>query len=367
MSKPECSSSSYLCKGIKGYACIPKSNQCSSLLDEKIVETINKLSETIKEQRTDQAVTPEEASEGLKKAASMGQIAALGGVAAEIGMINEINKEIGKETDQNIQEELTKIREKLGDEETEYRINQSKSMVKQSLLWAKENGYNGDISEVFWTARPGAMKDAGFPDVPQQKHPADLVVKFSDGKSLGISAKSSKTDNAKLPFKNRGINSLERELGFDLDDEQKKRESNFLSKVGVRSKSELKKKMRSNKRINKQAQIEGRRILKQVQNKIVEQFSKTDPVADALENMFLDTNDFGLPYIKVTGLATKRAKVDDPLNNSTITKLKKAKSVDFQATGGSNVRVLADGKVVMNIRPVYMNEKLATGIKVVAS
>lgn len=376
MAKPKCSEANYLCKGDKGFACIPKTNQCNSQKSQDASNTLDDISAAIDKAKGTtndtetsyvKEVTKEQATKGLNVASEAGRLASLGGVAAEIGMIQEINKQIGKEPDQDAEKELASIRSKLGDEATDYRVNQAKSMVDESLKWAKENGYDGNVTDIIWTAKPGALAEAGFPDIPQKRHPADVVLKFDDGKALGISAKSSTTNSSKLTYKNRGLTSLENSLGLDLDDAIKEREQAYLTKKNL-TKPQLRSRMKTNKALKKQTDNEGRRILKDTRDRIVEQFSSLEQseVARTMEDLFLDTENFGLPYIKTTGLRSQPAKVVDPLNNPVIEALRNANNITFEPQSQFVVKVKADGKNVMDISPKYGKDKVASSILVIA-
>ena len=125
-------------------------------------------------------------------------------------------------------------------------------MAKESIRWAKANGYSGNVSKVWWTARPGSMSEAVGAEVDQKKNPTDILVKFSAGPAngwLGLSAKATK-GKGDIGFKNPGIGSMEQDLGIQLFSVIEKMENEAVDKLKLpASKSERKEYIRKHKNI----------------------------------------------------------------------------------------------------------------------
>lgn len=93
----------------------------------------------------------------------------------------------------------------------------AKEQAKKLLEWMKDNGIDIKIVKKWWPKQNSKMisEAVGYP-VDLDKNPIDLLIKNSKDEFLGISAKSGK-GKGKIPFKNRGLGSVQKELGIDLE------------------------------------------------------------------------------------------------------------------------------------------------------
>jgi hypothetical protein len=90
------------------------------------------------------------------------------------------------------QTQIERKREKVGDDVYNDQDGKAKTMASVLTQWARTNGYDGKITKVWWTARPGVLSKAVGVAVDSRKNPTDILVQFSSGEFLGLSAKSTK-------------------------------------------------------------------------------------------------------------------------------------------------------------------------------
>lgn len=389
MAQLKCKTGNYQCGGV----CQSESKKCTKKAGEEASKTANDMAKLVKNtgkskkaagdsspeangklaNQLEKAMASEDKTEvnnATKALANKGQIAALGGKAAELGMIQTISEAAGIPVGDDILAEIESTKAVLGDEATNFRLEQSKDMAETSMQWARDNGYTGNVEAVLWTARPGALAEAGFPDIKQSKHPADLVVKFDDGKVLGISAKSSSTNSSKLKFKTRSARQVADNLGLESGKETMEAEKKFLGDNGFKSGKDLKKHMRANPDdpVTKAAQELGESMQTKARDELAGKLAgmSTQDASSALTDLFMDTENFGLPYIKATGTKSAGTKIDDPLNNEAIRGLREAQNIEFVPNGRFGLNIMADGKRLFNVNALYNGKKVATSLELLA-
>lgn len=310
-----------------------------------------------------------EASAELTKIASKGKASALGGKANELALVQEFEQLAGKKPSQDIADELDATRKELGNDVTNERIRQARDMAAKSMEWARQNGYEGAISDVVWTARPGSMEKAGITGtdgkpIVQSKHPADVVVLFEDGKQLGISAKSTlgKDD---ITFKNRGAGTLGAELGTDiLKTTAEKASAGFAQANGLGGLKgkKLKQAIRANEELVAKANAERPLVLNEMRSQLLNTLDKVpaEQRADTMRSLFLDTDDQGLRYIKATGTSGD-ARISDPTKNKVLDNLS---DIQFSTKGNDTIQVTGKGGTnLFTIRAKYESQAMASGIK----
>ena len=77
-------------------------------------------------------------------------------------------------------------------------------MADKVIAWSKENNYSGVVEKVWWTARWICFNRAVGRTVDSRKNPTDVLVRFTGGEFLGVSAKSTKKQGD-IGFKNPGM------------------------------------------------------------------------------------------------------------------------------------------------------------------
>ena len=115
----------------------------------------------------------------------------------------------------------------LNETQQQQQIGRAIVMADDFLLWAKSKGYTG-VKNVYWTARPGfSFKNVVGVDVDQKKNPTDVLVEFSKGGFLGLSAKST-SGKGDIGFKNPGVGTVDKDLGLKLNDINKKAQEKVI-------------------------------------------------------------------------------------------------------------------------------------------
>lgn len=241
--------------------------------------------------------------------------------------------------------------------------------AKESLAWAKSNGYNGKVSKVWWTARPGVLSKAVGQPVDSRKNPTDVLVQFTDGKFLGLSAKSTKT-KGDIGFKNPGIGTIDKALSIELKSMVDKEEQKIVNKFDLpASKATRKKFIRDNPKIQEHTKDAGSKILKKIRDQLFKRLNAIpqDQLRDYLLSDWLDAkNGTFPPYIKVTGMGKKppfTAKVENPLANDKLTALTQANKIKLDKVGNDSIGVSADSTRILKMRSKYESEKVASSIK----
>lgn len=256
-------------------------------------------------------------------------------------------------------------------EEYDQQYGRAEAMAKESIRWAKANGYSGTVSQVWWTARPGSMSEAVGREVDQRKNPTDILIKFTKGPSngfLGVSAKSTggKTD---IGFKNPGVGTVEKALGIKLKDIDDKAVKDAIKKFKLPSgSSERKAKIRANPGVKKVTEAMGTKVLSDIRDTFFKKLKSMDnkKLLNYILTYWIDSDsELYPPYIKATGMgkaAPYTAKIDDPLKNEKLDYLSK-KKLEVVKVGNDSVGIKAGEKQILKMRAKYESEKLASSLK----
>lgn len=262
------------------------------------------------------------------------------------------------------QNQIEKKREKVGDDVYNDQDNKAKAMAQVLVQWAKSNGYNGTITKVWWTARPGVLSKAVGVSVDSRKNPTDILVQFSGGEFLGLSAKSTK-GMSDIGFKNPGVGTVEKNLRIKLNDIAQKAVEEIMKKYPDLSASAKKRKaeIRASEEIIGQANLIGSGVLRDIRDRLFDKLTTISQsgVKRYLLTDWMDATESYPRYVKVTGMRTG-ATVEDPLANSKIAALS-AEDVEFTKVGNDSIGVIAGGKRIMKMRAKYESQKLASAIK----
>ena len=175
----------------------------------------------------------------------------------------------------NVQKQLKMRRKQLDDAEYVDQEERAKVSAQETLKWCTKNGYNHKIVRVWWTARPGVLSKAVGQEVDSKKNPTDVLLKFQDGKYLGISAKSTR-GKRDIGFKNPGIGTLDKLVGVDSSDIIEKQTKLFYKQFpdAPATKRELKKWVRANPDIQVISREYGNKILTLIRDRYYEEMRK---------------------------------------------------------------------------------------------
>lgn len=271
-------------------------------------------------------------------------------------------------------------------DETEARRQNDRAYAQaQSFLeHAKQNGYE-KLDKVHLTPKPGDIEKKTGIKASQQENPSDVVASFKKKPAtaqhghLGVSLKSSKV--SKIGFHNGGAGTIGKSLGIDLESIQKKHNADFAKKNKLSSVSAQAKKAVTGEKDTKQyrdnplydkAMVHAAKINNETRDKLHEHYSTMD--VDSAKGHLLKTyikasNANALPYVKTHGMGghekSASAYTEDPSDNETYHKIKKAKQIEFKKAAGTGIDIHADGQKVMALQ-VKHNNGPYTPMKVIA-
>jgi len=260
----------------------------------------------------------------------------------------------------------------IGATRTAIQIERAQHMVEEFLKWAKAHKYSGQVSKVWWTARPGVLSRAVGREVDSRKNPTDILIKFTSGPTdgfLGLSAKST-SGGGDIGFKNPGVGTVEAALQIDLNRVLTEAVDVAVRKFKLPENSKARKDaIRKSPRVQAQTQEMGSQVLAKVRDimyKRLDNLSNADLRDYILENWLDASNDLYPPYVKVTGMGDKSgkitAKVDDPLRNDKLDAITKG-NIKIEKVGNESIGVSAGGKKILKMRAKFESEKLASTIK----
>jgi len=257
----------------------------------------------------------------------------------------------------------------LTPEESQAQMGRAIAMADEFKKFASTKGYGRTITAVHWTARPGfSFKNVLGYDVDQRKNPTDVLVEYSGGKFLGLSAKSTK-GKGDIGFKNPGVGTVEKDLNIKLKEVADKKTKEFTEKYDLpKAASARKTAIRANPKIKEIADKEGALIFNEMRSILIKKLNSMSEKQrkDYIINSWIDASaDLRPAYIKVTGRGNSgnfSASVDDPLDNSKLRAITTEK-VTFEEVGNDSVGVKAGNNKILKMRFKYESEKLSSSLK----
>lgn len=253
---------------------------------------------------------------------------------------------------------------KLNDTQIEQQADRARRMAVETLKWASEHGYKGVVNKVYWTARKGSLQKAvGDTGKVDKGNPTDILLRFTDGQFLGLSAKST-LKNADIGFKNPGMGTVEKNLGIELSDIKTNIEAAFTSKHGLSAAASKRKGEIRGNGLKKEADAEGSKMMAQMRDIMLRKLKtlSDDASREYLLTDWMDASGAVYPsYIKVTGKASK-VTIEDPMKNSKLDALNKG-GIKYTAVGNESIGVEANGKKVMKMRFKFESQALASSMK----
>ena len=253
--------------------------------------------------------------------------------------------------------------------EWENQIGRAKAMIEDVLQWANENGWEGEITRVWWTARPGVLSRAVGKPV-SSGNPTDILLEFGREDFLGISAKSTK-GKADIGFKNPGALPIANALNLDIkkviqDQSKKAIEDLKLPSTATARKKYLR--VKGNELIKSAAEDVGRNLLNILRELLYERLNnmEEEQIRNHITTYWLDAGENYPYYIKVTGRGTESrgfsASISDPVKNENY-KLLMSHPIEVVKVGSDSIGVMAGGKRIMKMRFKYESQKLASSLK----
>jgi len=243
----------------------------------------------------------------------------------------------------------------------------AKTMASKALEWASMNGYDGDVVNVWWTARPGTLAAAvGYP-IDSRKNPTDILIKFSEGSFLGISAKSTKASN-EIAFKNPGLGTISKTLGIDFGSLVKNIENEMIKKYKLPAGIKLRKSfIRSNPKVQAKTAEAGAQMLMILRDALLKKYQSMSQseMRKHILTAWFDAEAINPYYIKVTGRGVGglyNAEVFDLVKDDKFKLISNGK-IEAVAVGTNSIGFMADGHRLMKARFKFESEKLASNIK----
>lgn len=255
-------------------------------------------------------------------------------------------------------------------EEVADAIGKAEAMVVEFIKWAKANKYNGNVANVWWTARPNSMSQAVGQPVDQTKNPTDVLVKFTSGPAngfLGLSAKATKT-KGDIGFKNPGIGTVDKSLKMGLAAEYQNQLSQTIAMFSLPESAQARKQyIRANSGIKAQTEKIGIQILAAMRDELLVRLSKmsNEELIKYLLTDWMDAEVLYPPYVKVTGQGKKapyQAVVMDPTDNPKMNAMMKY-PLKLERVGNESIGVSAGDKKIMKMRFKFESEKMASSVK----
>lgn len=267
-----------------------------------------------------------------------------------------------------VQEQLEKRKKQISSAEYKDQDGRAKAMAEEALEWARENKYKGRIVKLWWTARSGVLAKAVGKEVDSRKNPTDILAKFSDGKFLGFSAKST-SFSGDIGFKNPGIGHIKEKFDLDLYEIVKQIEAKAIKKYKLpESSAQRKTFIRENPKIQEHTVKVGAKILQKLRDEFYDHLKKMsqEDLRKYVLEYWLDVDENIFPYyVKVTGHGKGTnywADVHDPLNNAKLKKIMTEK-LEVAPFGDTFVGLMAGGKKILKMRFKYESEKIASPVK----
>lgn len=265
---------------------------------------------------------------------------------------------------------LDRRRKELGQDVYDIQMDRAVVMAQEVLKWARTNGYKGRPKNVWWTARGKDLlsRAVGQP-VDPTKNPTDVLIQFSDGQYLGVSAKSTKSQG-EIPFKNPGIKTIDKQLGLSMGKKADEITKQLVKELGLPATAKLRKKFlrqKENEHIRQSTINKGFAIMTDIRDTLLNKLKSMSPKAarEHILTTWLNAMPTFPPYIKATGHgkgSKLKVTISNPLKNQKTVALMNNKP-EFEPTGVDSIGVSAGGQHIMKMRVKFESEKLASSIK----
>lgn len=281
------------------------------------------------------------------------------GTLIELSLLKSLREAIGLDVSSELIKAYAECSGRLSPETIESRLESVSDMTSAVFDYLESSGLDSAIKDIFWTAKPGTLHQYGFVDIDQKRHPADLVISFVNGQYLGISVKSTLQHAAKrLTFKNRGAGKLSEIFGVDLLEPNNKFTNNFINKYNLKTNAiDRKEQILKRTKLIEAANISRNKVLKQTRDILLDCLKRKGDIS-LLKNEFLDSDDQGLPYIKITstkhGVELANSSIANSLNPST--------RIKFVATGNDSIIVQANGERLFTIRCKLSSKPMCSSV-----
>lgn len=263
------------------------------------------------------------------------------------------------------------------DEDTQIQKQKAKLMAQQTLLWAKQNGYAGAVRKVWWTARIEQIKTSlekpiqnRYVDFIHEKNPSDIVIQFSDGKFLGVSAKTFK-DFGSVSFLNAGVKTIEKDLKISIQEQIKEIEKKTINDLSLpQTAKERKQFIRNNEEIQNQTKVLGTGVMSVVRDKLYEKLktlNQNEAKEYILKKWLRSDENLFPPYVRVICIGSCEPfemRIQDPIKNEKINALTND-TITFEKLYDVSIGIKANDMKIFKIRVKYTSECFASSVKII--
>ena len=275
----------------------------------------------------------------------------------------------GYQDKSKVKQQLNQRKKEIEPEKYELQDRRAEEMAKASINWAHNNGYKGNVTKVWWTARPESLsKIFGF-KIDSRSNPTDTLFQFQDGQYLGVSAKSTK-NKGELTFISPGIGTFDKDLGLSLSKDIKKKEEKIINELDLpKVQSKRKAYIKANPDVKEKTDEYGKIIMMDVRDKILQKLSSMsqEDLRQYILSKWLRSSDTIYPrYIVTTGRYGEKNKpiqvdIKDPMKNSKLVAMNGKLKV--YPVGTFSIGIEGDGTKLFKCRVKYEDRKIASTIK----
>jgi hypothetical protein len=232
----------------------------------------------------------------------------------------------------------------------------AKNMAAETKVWMNNAGF-ASVKSVEWVGRGAARDDA-----------ADLILTMTDGKVLGVSAKSTH-QGRDIVSRSVGLGTIDTALKTDLVGIRNRAEERFVKKHNlsvepVRRKEDI----RNRPLVRQDANEERNTILRNIRNKLLSKLTMMpQPKLKEFVSTTLMKSDTQslrkIRLIQVTGHGAGNVTIVDTLKNDKKSAMKNGKLV-LAKSGNDSITFQAGGINIARIRVKYGTVPLASPIEV---
>ena len=265
----------------------------------------------------------------------------------------------------HVKTEYDNRNKEITSKELEDQDGRAKEMAKVATVWAKKNGYS-TITEKWWPKQNSDMisEVVGYP-VDLDYNPLDILIKTKTNQFLGFSAKSGKT-TGRIPFKNKGLGTVEKELDLELSNvfhiQEQKMLNNFYQIPKIRSKRKIW--FKSNIKFYEENicnSVFVKNVFQGIRDKIFEKLNKysNEELWDYIKEKWMNSNPIDPRYVIVTGRGTNgkySASVEDPLS-------RKNTKLEIRKESHDKIRISSGNEKILDMRVKFESTQMATSIK----
>ena len=271
------------------------------------------------------------------------------------------------------QDQVAKREKQVEPENFIWQVERAKVMAQVFMAWARSEGYAASIKKIWWTARKGTLaKAVQKVGKATAGNPADVLIEFSDGKFLGVSAKSTKLKSGKITFKNPGVGTVSKALKIKppLKEITDKLIKETVEKLGLPlAAAKRKAYLEENPHLQPQVNTVGTQVLNTLREQLLSAFQKMDEkvLKDYFVTSWMDAKGVVFPpYVKVTGKGRGNysASLTNPLKDDKVSALINGK-LSYYPRGNDSIGIMADEKRIMKARFKWGSGKLTSSLKMV--